>query len=184
MIKNIKWILIASLGVVSCAQDDVDTSGIEPEVTVSAGNADFSKYVALGNSITAGFSDNALFKAGQMNAYPKLMADQFALVGVSDSANLVAFYENDKWSVRGAYNWRGEFLASNGDGSGANPMYTEAYGQLDVNVGYKWNKNLSLQAEVINLNDGIQRLHGRSSTQVDFVTQTGPRYMFGARYKF
>ncbi len=81
MIKNIKWILIASLGMVSCAQDDVDTSGIQPEVTVSPGTADFSKYVALGNSLTAGFSDNALFKAGQMNAYPKLLADQFALVG-------------------------------------------------------------------------------------------------------
>ncbi len=81
MIKNIKWILVASLGIVSCSQDDVDTSGIEPEVVVSPGSADFSKYVALGNSITAGYTDKALFKAGQMNAYPKLMADQFATVG-------------------------------------------------------------------------------------------------------
>ena len=81
MIKNIKWILIASLGIVSCSQDDVDTSGIQPEVTVSPGTADFSRYVALGNSLTAGFSDGALFKSGQMNAYPKLLADQFALVG-------------------------------------------------------------------------------------------------------
>lgn len=131
-----------------------------------------------------GFSTNITKVSAGLKFDNSLTTDQFALVGVSDSANLVAFYENDKWSVRGAYNWRGEFLASNGDGSGANPMYTEAYGQLDVNVGYKWNKNLSLQAEVINLNDGIQRLHGRSSTQVDFVTQTGPRYMIGARYKF
>jgi TonB-dependent receptor len=109
--------------------------------------------------------------------------EQFALVGVGDSANLVGFYENDKWSVRAAYNWRGEFLASLFDGSGANPMYTESYGQMDLNVSYKWDKHLTLQAEVINLNDGIQRLHGRSSTQVNFVTQTGPRYMFGLRYK-
>ncbi len=50
MIKNIKWILIASLGMVSCSQEVEDTSGIEPEVVVSAGTADFSKYVALGNS--------------------------------------------------------------------------------------------------------------------------------------
>lgn len=114
----------------------------------------------------------------------RVTAEQFALLGVGDSANLVGFYENDKWSVRAAYNWRGEFLSSLFDGSGANPMYTEAYGQLDFNVGYKWDKHLSLQFEAINLNDGIQRLHGRSSTQVDFVTQTGPRYMVGARYKF
>lgn len=81
MIKNIKWILIASLGIVSCSQEVEDTSGIEPDVVVSAGTADFTRYVALGNSITAGYSDGALFKAGQMNAYPKLMADQFASVG-------------------------------------------------------------------------------------------------------
>ena len=81
MIKNIKWILIASLGMVSCSQEVEDTSGIQPEVVVSKGSADFSRYVALGNSITAGFSDGALFKAGQENAYPKLMANQFATVG-------------------------------------------------------------------------------------------------------
>ena len=84
MIKNIKWILIASLGIVSCSQEVEDTSGIEPEVVVSAGSANFSKYVALGNSLTAGYSDGALFKSGQMNAYPKLLADQFALVGGGD----------------------------------------------------------------------------------------------------
>ncbi|MES2581561.1 MAG: TonB-dependent receptor [Pseudomonadota bacterium] len=111
---------------------------------------------------------------------------QYALIGVGDSANLVAFYEDDKWSVRGAYNWRAEFLATTTDGAGgqANPTYTEAYGQLDVNVGYKWNRHLTLQAEAINLNDAIQRLHGRSNTQVNYVTQTGPRYMVGLRYKF
>ncbi len=109
--------------------------------------------------------------------------EQFALLGVSDSANLVGFYENEKWSVRAAYNWRGEFLSGLNDGSGANPLYTEAYGQLDLNVSYKWDKHLSLQFEAINLNDGIQRLHGRSPTQVNYVTQTGPRYMFGLRYK-
>ena len=112
------------------------------------------------------------------------VGEQFALVGVSDSANLVGFYENDKWSARAAYNWRGEFLASLFDGAGANPLYTEAYGQIDMNVSYKWDSRLTLQAEVINLNDGIQRLHGRNPTQAVYVTQTGPRYMFGLRYTF
>ncbi|WP_300564491.1 G-D-S-L family lipolytic protein [Flavobacterium sp.] len=78
MIKNIKWLFLVSLTFVACNNDDEAT--VE-EVPVTAGTADFSKYVALGNSITAGYSDGALFKAGQLNAYPKLMADQFALVG-------------------------------------------------------------------------------------------------------
>lgn len=112
------------------------------------------------------------------------VGEQFALEGLSDSANLVAFYEDAKWQIRGAYNWRGEFLSGRFDGKGPNPVYTEAYGQLDINVGYKWTENLTLQAEVINANDGVQRLHGRAREQVLYVSQTGPRYMIGARYKF
>ena len=113
------------------------------------------------------------------------VAEQFALEGLSDSANLMLFFENRQWSVRAAYNWRDKFLSGRFDGSGLpNPVYTEAYGQVDVNVGYNVNENLTLQAEVINLNDGVQRLHGRTKEQVLFVTQTGPRYMLGARYRF
>jgi len=111
--------------------------------------------------------------------------EQFALEGLSDSANLVVFFEKSKWQVRAAYNWRDEFLVARFDGTGLpNPVYTEPYGQLDINVGYQWNDRLSLQAEVINVTDEIQRLHGRTENQVLFVTQTGPRYMFGLRYKF
>jgi TonB-dependent receptor len=112
-------------------------------------------------------------------------ADQFALVGLSDSANLVGFYEDDTWQVRVAYNWRDKFLTALFDGTGLpNPVYTQAYGQVDMTVGYQYNDRLSFQAEVINLTDGVQRLHGRTQEQLIAVTQTGPRYMLGARYKF
>ena len=50
--------------------------------------------------------------------------EQFALVGLSDAANLVAFYENQKFQVRAAYNWRDEFLASTFDGSGCRTRCT------------------------------------------------------------
>lgn len=82
MIKNFKWLLLVSVGFVACTQDEVDTSGILPEEPpVIAGTADFSKYVALGNSLTAGFSDGALFIKGQENSYAKLLANQFELAG-------------------------------------------------------------------------------------------------------
>lgn len=112
------------------------------------------------------------------------IGEQFALEGLSDSANLVGFYENAKWQVRAAYNWRGEFLSGRFDGKGPNPVYTEPYGQLDINLSYKWNEALTLSAEVINATDGVQRLHGRAKEQVLYVSQTGPRYMLGARWKF
>jgi outer membrane receptor protein involved in Fe transport len=63
-------------------------------------------------------------------------------------------------------------------------VYTEPYAQMDLSFGLKLGKNLSLQAEVINANDAVQRLHGRTKEEVIAVTQTGRRYMLGARYSF
>lgn len=111
-------------------------------------------------------------------------ARQAPLPGISDSANLVGFYENDVWSIRAAYNWRGEFLARTTDGAGNNPIYTEAYGQVDASIGYKIGKNLTLQADLLNLNDGYIRQHGRTKDQVLSAMQTGRRYLIGARYRF
>ncbi|HEX8605025.1 MAG TPA: TonB-dependent receptor [Pseudoduganella sp.] len=110
--------------------------------------------------------------------------NQFALVGLSDSANVIGIYENDKWSIRAAYNWRDEFLTSVTDQAGPNPQYVEPYGQVDLSIGYNLTKNLTLQFEGINLNDETQRVHGRTKMMVLSATQGGPRYMLGARYKF
>jgi lysophospholipase L1-like esterase len=44
-------------------------------------NLDFSKYVAIGNSLTAGYADGALYRSGQENSYPKRLSEQFALLG-------------------------------------------------------------------------------------------------------
>ncbi len=112
------------------------------------------------------------------------VGEQFALVGLSNSANLVGIYENDKWNVRAAYNWRGEFLSSTFDGAGPNPNYVEPYGQLDLSVGYNLTPKLSVQLEAINLTNETNRVHGRTTQQALYVTQSGPRYMVGARYKF
>lgn len=45
------------------------------------GNADFSNYVAIGNSLTAGYADGTLYRSGQLNSYPNMLAQQFKLVG-------------------------------------------------------------------------------------------------------
>ena len=77
MKKNIKWLLLVSLSFVACNNDDDAVA----ETPVTAGSANFSKYVALGDSFAAGFSDGALFIKGQQNAYPNIIAGQFAQVG-------------------------------------------------------------------------------------------------------
>jgi lysophospholipase L1-like esterase len=83
MIKNFKWLLLVSLTFVACNSDDevIAVSDSSDGLALTAGSADFSKYVALGDSFAAGYSDGALFVKGQEGSYPNIMAQQFALVG-------------------------------------------------------------------------------------------------------
>jgi len=59
-------------------------AGCQPTIEdfpASNGNADFTRYVALGNSLTAGYADGALYKSAQANSYPAILARQLAKVG-------------------------------------------------------------------------------------------------------
>src|ERR1051326_3168367 len=47
----------------------------------SAGDANFSKFVALGGQFMAGYQDGALTQDGQKYSIPALLAKQFELVG-------------------------------------------------------------------------------------------------------
>jgi lysophospholipase L1-like esterase len=65
---------LALLGLAGC-QADIDTP------TASAGSAKFNRYIAVGNSLTAGYGDNGLYLDGQLNSYPNMLAQQFAQAG-------------------------------------------------------------------------------------------------------
>lgn len=59
-------------------------AGCKPNLTTSrpvAGTATFSKYLAVGTNFTAGFADNSLYRSGQQNSYPSILAAQFSQVG-------------------------------------------------------------------------------------------------------
>jgi TonB-dependent receptor len=111
--------------------------------------------------------------------------DQFALLGLSDTANVMLMYEKYGWSVRLAWNWRDEYLiAANQNGSNRNPYYVEEYDQWDVNVGYDFNDHWSMSLEAINLTGEDVRWHGRSDKQIIKLVDQSARYMLGVRYKF
>ncbi|MCC2616594.1 TonB-dependent receptor [Aestuariibacter halophilus] len=111
--------------------------------------------------------------------------EQFVLTGLSDTANLVAFYDKDGIQVRIAYNWRDKFFVTPIDGNGEqNPIYTEAYSQIDINASYEYSDNLSFFIEGINVTDENKRQHGRHPNMVTAAIQTGARYNVGLRYKF
>ncbi len=73
-------LLIAVAFITSCS----DKFSFDPEVgdgNISSGSADFSKYVSLGNSLTSGYADGALYSSGQIGSYPNIIAGQMQLAG-------------------------------------------------------------------------------------------------------
>lgn len=77
--KYIYTLIISIFFLVSCESEF--ESSIEDNEVYRTGDADFSNFVSIGNSLTAGFADNALYREAQMTSYPNILANQFALVG-------------------------------------------------------------------------------------------------------
>ncbi len=117
MIKNFKWLLLVSLTFVACTSDDeagIDTNSSDG-LPLTAGTADFSKYVSLGNSLTAGYCDGALFIAGQEGSYPNLLSQQFALVGGGEF-KIPFMNDNVGGLLLGGFQIQGPRLYFNGTG--------------------------------------------------------------------
>lgn len=113
------------------------------------------------------------------------LMQQFVLTGLSDSANLIAFYENDRMSVRVAWNWRDDFLAGTGQpnvGAGP-PTYVAAYQQVDLSGCYRVNDRMQVYVDVLNLTDETIHAYGRAEAQTLVAAQAGPRYNLGFRYR-
>ena len=107
-------------------------------------------------------------------------SNQFALTGLSDSANAVLFYDKHGIQARLAYNWRDRFLA----GYGLDPSYVEPYGQVDASASYEFRKGWIAFAEGINLTGGSRRGYSRTRNNVTFVIPGAARYSAGLRYTF
>lgn len=70
---------LALLSATSCKDTDFDQD--VADITVSRGDANFSKYIALGNSLTSGYRDGALYLDGQNESFPNMIAAQMKLAG-------------------------------------------------------------------------------------------------------
>lgn len=63
------------LSFTACKHDHDGTPAPTP------GKADFSRYIAVGNSLTSGYADGGLYLEGQQNSYPSIIAKQLQLAG-------------------------------------------------------------------------------------------------------
>ncbi len=75
--RNILPVIFALALLCSSCESSID------EFSPHAGDIDFTTYVAIGNSLTAGFRDGELFRSGQEQSLANIMASQFMHVGLS-----------------------------------------------------------------------------------------------------
>ena len=132
-----------------------------------------------------GINTNATFVNGDVSydvSRPE-SEDQFALTGLSDSWNFIAFYETERFSVRVLFNHRDEFLANTNVGNRI-PRFVDEYEQLDFNVGYRATDNLTFTLEGINMLEEPLVFRGRSERQVQAYIEGDRRLMLGVRYVF
>ena len=107
-------------------------------------------------------------------------ATQFAVNGVSDSANAVLFYDKNGIQARVAYNWRDGFLS----GYGFDPFYVDPYGQFDVSASWEFKKGLTAFVEGINITNADRRGRMRNDQTVFFAAPGYARYTAGVRFSF
>lgn len=89
MKKNLKlYIGLAILGFASSCAPSLE------EYQEAKGSADFTKYVAIGNSLTSGYADGGLYLEGQQVAFPNLIAEQMKSVGGGTFTS--PFFSNDQ----------------------------------------------------------------------------------------
>lgn len=105
---------------------------------------------------------------------------QFALTGLSDSANAVIYYDRGGLQARVAYNWRDEFYA----GGAFDPVYVEEYGQVDASASYEFIPGVTAFVEAINLTGERRRGHRRSDNFATFAQPGYARYSGGLRFSF
>ena len=105
---------------------------------------------------------------------------QFAITGLSDSANAVLFFDKYGIQARAAYNWRKGYLS----GAGVNPTYINTYGQLDGSASYTFRQGVTVFAEAINILGADRGGHLRSDNNITFATRQDARYSAGVRLAF
>ncbi|KQZ33130.1 MULTISPECIES: TonB-dependent receptor [Caulobacter] len=110
--------------------------------------------------------------------------DQFALLGLSDTANATLIYDKNGISARLAYNWRDKFLQATNRGGSRNPVFVAPFAQLDFNVSYDVTPQLAISLEGINLTKESLRTYARDENQLWYAQELDRRFLLGARYRF
>jgi len=109
-------------------------------------------------------------------------SDPCDMLGASKvTANIGAFYENDRFNARIGYAWRSSYLAAQDRGT---PMYQDAVGQLSASLNWNVTKNITLTASGQNLNNPVLKNYVYNKDQPRSFYVNGAQYYLGVRIKY
>ncbi len=134
-----------------------------------------------------GFQANATFVNGDVKYNLRAAPDveQFALEGLSDTANATLIYEKYGLSARVSYNWRDAFLTQTvWQGQQGLPGFVDAHTQVDFNITYNLSDNFAMGLDGINVTSEGQLIYSRTKQMQWWNGEGDARYMLTARYKF
>ena len=98
-LKSFFLVALSLVLLAACKQDTIDLQQKKADqpTTPKNGNVNFSKYVSIGNSLTAGYQAGALFTEGQNNSFPLILSQQFSLA----QGTTITFNQPDINSLNG-----------------------------------------------------------------------------------
>jgi iron complex outermembrane recepter protein len=180
----------------------IDTSTLSPNFGKPAQFAETTYINGLAANVTGvevtwqqmlaygfGYQVNGTYAHSNANFNPySTVANQFALPGVGNSANLIAFYQQHGFQARLALQWQAKQLLQlgqeqNGGAFGNEPTYLDASTELDFSSSYEVNSHISVFFEALNLTDQVYKTVGRFDNQVLNVVDYGRSFTFGVRAK-
>ena len=71
--------MVVALTYAGCSVDYPSTGSTDFARITTSGDADFTKFVVVGNSLTAGFQSGGLAKTFQLNSYGAIIARQLGM---------------------------------------------------------------------------------------------------------
>ena len=120
---------------------------------------------------------DAAFEEGddssQINGLPGLSKNSF---------NAILYYDDGRLDGRLSYAWRDEFVEDLA-GSFGQPVFQEAFGQLDLSVNYDLTDSLTLQFQGLNLTNELLKINSLQGAP-HTTSQLDRRWFVGARYNF
>lgn len=132
--------VVTALALISSCKPTIDIN----MPTGKESQPDFSKYVAVGNSLTAGFSNGGLYLEGQKYSFPNMIAEQMMQFGGGEF--ITPYFPEDQHNGSGYIRLKALVngqpvteevntdLAIRGLNSAGNPLYTRYKGPIN-NIG-------------------------------------------------